>query len=68
MLYTIVPWELIQGLKSAKKKRSTDFMTINGVLLEGERNGDYFKIHRVISSDPSSYMNKNIYPGSVIKK
>ena len=68
MLYTIVPWELIQGLRLTKKQKSTDFMRINGVLLEGERNGDYFKIHRVISSDPSSYMNKNIYPGSVIKK
>lgn len=68
MLHTIVPLELIQGLKLPKKRKPTEFMTINGVLLEGERNGDYFKITRVISSDPNSYMNKNISPGNVLKR
>ena len=68
MLYTIMPPELIIKRFALKKKKSLEIMNINGVILEGERTGDYFKIHRVISSDPNAYLNTNISPGSVLKK
>lgn len=68
MLYTIMPPELIIKHFALRKKKSHEIMNINGVILEGERNGDYFKIHRVISSDPNTYLNTNISPGNVLKR
>lgn len=66
ILHTIMPIEkIMEKIKYPRKKLIT--MNINGVILEGEKNGDYFKIHRVISSNPNDYMNKNFSPGKCIK-
>lgn len=66
ILHTVIPLEkIMEKIKYPGKKLTT--MNINGVILEGEKNGDYFKIHRVISSDPNAYMNRNISPGMYIK-
>ncbi len=62
MLHTIIPHEMVFGKEYRNKlgKRLTT-LNINGVLLEGERNGDYFKVHRVISSNPNVYLNRGKY-------
>lgn len=66
ILHTIIPLEKIMDkIKYPGKKLTT--VNINGTVLEGERNGDYFKIHRIISSDPYDYLNKSISPGNCIK-
>lgn len=66
ILHTIIPLEKIMDKIKYPGKRLTT-MNINGTLLEGEKNGDYFKIHRVISSDPNDYLDKSVTPGNCIK-
>lgn len=65
MLYTIMPQELITGNSSDSEKR--EVAVYKGVLVEGIRMGDRLKITRLISSDPSNYLNDDFSPGKYIK-
>ena len=64
VLYTIMPPELYAD-RSGDKKNS--FICRNGILLEGERTGDYFKIQRGTSSNPAVYLDPRLSPGRMIR-
>lgn len=64
MLYTIVPESLIVNNKATEK---TEVVRFDNGLVEGVRNGDRLKITRIISSDPSVFLNGELCPGNYIK-
>ena len=64
LLYTIMPPEQIFG---EQKSHRSSFICRNGILLEGERKGEYFQIKRVLSTDPSVYLDRRLFPGGMIR-
>ena len=66
MLFTVIPLDdVLEGMEEAPVP--TVVMSIGGVTLELEP-GENFqaKVVRVISTDPSHYLNSSYKPGSIV--
>ena len=67
-IYSILPYEKLYEEELNKNDFSTEEITYKGMILQGQRQkGNSFLINRVISTDPSNYLDSSIAPGSIIK-
>lgn len=67
-IYSILPYEKLYEEELSKSDSNTEEITYNGVILQGLRQkNNSFLISRVISTDPSKYLDPSISPGSTIK-
>jgi hypothetical protein len=65
ILYTTVPEEFIfQTDPSEFTKQKT--IQYNGVPLLVEQEEQYYRIIRILSSDPADYLSENLMPGAYI--
>jgi len=67
-IYSILPYEKLYEEELNKSTITSEEITYKGMILQGQRQKDNtFLINRVISTDPSKYLDSSFAPGSVIK-
>lgn len=68
MLYTIMPMEIVSANQYKDElKQNVQVVTVNGIMMEGVRDGAEFTVRRLLSSDPAAYINGTFYPGKKLK-
>lgn len=68
MFYTVVPMEeLLEGF--GEDPPSTTELTMGGITLEVEMLGNFqARVVRVLSTDPSHYLQPHFQPGAIISR
>ncbi|MFK2825052.1 YlzJ-like family protein [Bacillus sp. B190/17] len=64
ILYTVMPHEHIYP--QAEQASSLELVSWNGIPLFAEREEHRYKVVRIISTDPSHYLNEQVTPGQFI--
>ncbi len=70
ILYTIYdPNMIFKSLNSNAKQNSTSYteLNINGTMLEVSQTDKDYRVERIISTNPSDFLNPRFQPGSIIK-
>ncbi len=65
MLYTIMPIDLVLDEKQAENNYLEK--SINGNLVQLNKNDDNYSVMRIISTNPKAFLDKKFQPGNFIK-
>ena len=63
-IHTIMPLDFIMA--QPESQGQTCYKEINGVLLQGTQNEKGFCVDRVLSTDPSAYLQNDYQPGNIL--
>ncbi|TCK97951.1 YlzJ-like protein [Natranaerovirga hydrolytica] len=65
MLYSIIPEEIVMK-EEPEETYDYEEVSLKNCTLQVCKNGDAFKINRVISTDPSVYLDQELQPGMTL--